>query len=132
MIRALEAGEWEEYLALMREVWGDGALSAEEFRWWLDANPAGPSIVSVALEDGRLLGTAAHSLFRWRLGGTEQLVSYSLHAAVSEAARGRSLFAALEAANQERARAAGATAALSFPNEVSTRILTNHSGYQRF
>jgi hypothetical protein len=114
-VKPLEVDEREEYLALMREVWGDGALSAEEFAWWLDRNPAGPSIVSVAREDG-LLGTAAHSLFRWRLAGEERLVSYSLHAAIAEAARGRSLFATLEAENQERARAAGAAAALSFPN----------------
>jgi hypothetical protein len=131
-IGPLAAGESDAYLELMRAVWGDGAMTDAERHWWFAGNPRGRGSVSVAREDDRLLGTAAHSLFRWRIAGRERLVSYSLHAAVRPDSRGRFVFPALESANEEAVAALGAEAALSFPNPRSGRILVRRHGYHAF
>ena len=51
----LPAGR-EEFLALMEETYGS-AMSAAEFDWWFDRNPAGPRILNAARDDdGSALG----------------------------------------------------------------------------
>ena len=46
-------------------------MSSDEFDWWFDGNPAG-SLRSVAVMDGRIVGVAAHSLYRVVLDGEER------------------------------------------------------------
>jgi len=36
-----EPADREAYLGLLREAWGDRAVSGDEFDWWLGRNPAG-------------------------------------------------------------------------------------------
>jgi len=127
----LESFGKSAYLELMQRVWGERAMSEAEYEWWFERSPIAPPVVSLAHKDGYLVGTAAHSYCRYLLGGTEQLVSYSLHAAVAAEARGRSLFARLERLNEEHSSALGASACLSFPNKASTRILIERLGFKR-
>ena len=53
---------------LLREAWGEGSMSGDEFDWWFDGNPAG-SLRSVAVMDDRVVGVAAHSLYAMVLDG---------------------------------------------------------------
>ena len=75
-----------DYLGLLREAWGEGAMSEAEFDWWFDANPAG-SLRSVAVLDGRVVGVAGHSLYRVVLGGKEDRKSTRLNSSHSRASR---------------------------------------------
>ena len=52
-----------DYLRLLRDAWGDLALSGEEFDWWFRDNRVG-SLMSVARVGGHVAGVASHSLFR--------------------------------------------------------------------
>src|SRR5439155_13643902 len=70
-----EPSHRDDYLGLLREAWGPGSMSGEEFDWWFDGNPAG-SLRSVAVSDGRVVGVAAHSLFRIVLAGEERVASF--------------------------------------------------------
>src|SRR5690349_5308489 len=63
-----EPGHRDDYLGLLREAWGPGSMTPEHFDWWFGRNPAG-SLMSVAQRDGKVVGVAAHSLFRMVLGG---------------------------------------------------------------
>ena len=58
----------DDYLRLLREAWGEGSMSGDEFDWWFDGNPAG-SLRSVAVMDDRVVGVAAHSLYAMVLDG---------------------------------------------------------------
>ena len=69
----------DDYLRLLRDAWGEKALSGEEFDWWFARNPAG-SLMSVARMDGRVVGVAGHSLSRMVLDGKVETVSFSVHA----------------------------------------------------
>ena len=71
-LAAYEPAQRGDYLRLLQDAWGESALSGEEFDWWFSRNPAG-SLMSVARDDGRVVGVAAHSLYRMMLGGAERL-----------------------------------------------------------
>ena len=102
----------EELLALMQETYG-ASMSADEFDWWFDRNPAGPRILSGARdEDGTPLGVLAMSLFRMSQGSA----AYAVHAVTTPAARGRGVFSTLELHNEESAARTGAPWALGFTN----------------
>jgi hypothetical protein len=131
-IGPLTAEESGSYVELLRAVWGETAMTEEERRWWFDGNPNGRGVVSVARDGGELLGTAAHSVFRWRIAGKERLVTYSVHAAVRPGARGRFVFPSLESVNAQAATELGAEAAFAFPNPASGRILVRRHGYTAF
>ncbi|HEY3018385.1 MAG TPA: hypothetical protein VGJ23_06100, partial [Gaiellaceae bacterium] len=77
----------QDYLGLLREAWGEGAMSEAEFDWWFDRNPAG-SLRSVAVLDGRVVGVAGHSFYRMVLGGEEHVAAFSVHATTHASARG--------------------------------------------
>ena len=108
-----EPGDRAAYLALLDEAWGELALSGEEFDWWFRENPAG-SLMSVARVDGRVVGVAAHSLFRMVLGGEEAPTSFSVHATTAAETRGQGIFEALERRHEEEARARGVAVVLAF------------------
>ena len=84
----------DDYLRLLRQAWGEGAMSGDEFDSWFDGNPAG-SLRSIARMNDRVVGVAAHSLYRTVLDGEDQVVSFSVHATTDPVARGRGIFVEL-------------------------------------
>jgi GNAT superfamily N-acetyltransferase len=118
----------EEYLRLLREAWGPGSMTGEEFDWWFDRNPAG-SLRSVALADGRVVGVAAHSLFRMVLDGEERIASFSVHATTHASARGQGIFAALERKHEEEAVARGIACVLGFASKPTAPIFLGPLGW---
>jgi GNAT superfamily N-acetyltransferase len=112
-LAAYEPAQREDYLRLLHDAWGEAALSAAEFDWWFSRNPAG-SLMSVARDDGRVIGVAAHSLYRMVLAGEERLVTFSVHATTDPVARGRGIFVGLERKHEEEAQARGVAVVLGF------------------
>jgi hypothetical protein len=110
---AYEPADKESYLALLREAWGARALTRAEFEWWFERNPEG-SLMSVARADGRVVGVAAHSLFRMVLDGEERTVSFSVHATTHESVRGRGVFRDLELKHEREAQERGVAVVLAF------------------
>ena len=116
----------DEFLALMTETYGT-AMSAAEFDWWFDRNPAGPRILNAAREDdGTPLGALAMSLARFDNG----LAAFAVHAVTTPAARGRGVFSTLELHNEQQAAAAGAQWALGFTNPMAGPILVGKLGWE--
>ena len=110
-----------DYLGLLREAWGEGSMSEAEFDWWFERNPAG-SLRSVAVIDGRVVGVAAHSLFRMALDGEERLASFSVHATTHASARGLGIFADLERKHEQEAAERGVACALAFASAPTAPI----------
>ena len=108
-----EPAQRKDYLRLLSDAWGDSALTGAEFDWWFSRNPAG-SLMSVARDDGRVVGVAAHSLFRMMLRGEERLATFSVHATTDPVARGRGVFVGLERKHEGEAEAQGAAVTLGF------------------
>lgn len=123
-----EPARRSEILALMREVWGSTPLE-RELEWWFEQNPAGGPIITLAEEDGRVVGVACMSPYRVLVGGEKRLVAVPLHVATHPAYRGRGIFTALEAENERRA-AEGSSVAITFPNEASRRVFAGRLGWR--
>ena len=123
-----EPADREAYLGLLRHAWGDRAVSSDEFDWWLAASPAG-SVISVARMDGRVVGAAAHSLLPMVVDGEWSIASWSLYAVTHPSARGRGVFAGLEARNEREAAERGASIALTFPNDLTARVFLGRLGW---
>jgi GNAT superfamily N-acetyltransferase len=119
----------EEYLRLLHDAWGDDTLSGEEFDWWFGRNPAG-SLMSVAQDDGRVLGVASHSLYRTVLGGEERLASFSVHATTDPAARGRGIFVALERKHEQEAQEQGVAVVLAFASAPTAPLFLGPLGWR--
>ena len=116
----------DEFLALMAETYGT-AMTAAEFDWWFDRNPAGPRILNAARDDdGTPLGALAMSLARFDNG----LAAFAVHAVTTPAARGRGVFSTLELHNEQQAAAAGAQWALGFTNPMAGPILVGKLGWE--
>jgi hypothetical protein len=127
-VAAYEPSDREAYLGLLRQAWGERAISAEEFDWWFEGNPAG-SVRSVARMDGRVVGAAAHSLLPMVVDGEECTASWSLHAVTNSSARGRGVFAELDRRNEREAAERGAALALTFPNDLTARVFLGRLGW---
>ena len=125
----LASAQRDEFLGLMREVYGD-AMTEQEFDWFFDRNPVGPRLLSAAEHDGRLAGVLAMSFARAVIGGEEETVAFAVHAVTSPAARGRGVFSTLERRNEERAAAEGASLALGFTNPMAGPILVGKLGWR--
>jgi len=122
----VEPAERDEFLALMTETYG-AAMSAAEFDWWFDRNPAGPRVLNLARdEDGSALGALAMSFARLENG----LAAFAVHAVTTPAARGRGVFSTLELHNEREAAAAGAHWALGFTNPMAGPILVGKLGWE--
>jgi GNAT superfamily N-acetyltransferase len=122
----VEPAQRDDFLALMQEHYGS-VMSAEEFDWWFDRNPAGPRILNEARdEDGTALGVLAMSCARMSQG----LAAFAVHAVTTPAARGRGVFSTLELGNEEEAAAAGAGWALGFTNPQAGPILVGRLGWE--
>ena len=123
----VEPARRDEFLALMRETYADGAMSEAEFEWWFDRNPVPPRVVSAARdEDGTTLGVLAMSPVRTG----PCLAACSVHGVTTPAARGRGVFSTLELHNEREAAAAGAKWALGFTNPMAGPILVGKLGWE--
>jgi Acetyltransferase (GNAT) domain len=123
-----EPADREAYLGLLREAWGDRAMSPEEFDWWFAGNPAG-SLRSVARLSGRIVGVAAHSLFRMVLEGEERVAAFSVHATTHVSARGRGIFAELERRHEREAAERGVAVVLAFASAPTAPIFLGPLGW---
>jgi GNAT superfamily N-acetyltransferase len=122
----VEPARRDEFLALMQETYGT-AMTAAEFDWWFDRNPAGPRILNEARDDdGAPLGVLAMTFARMSHG----LAAFAVHAVTTPAARGRGVFSALELQNEEQAAEAGAPWALGFTNPMAGPILVGRLGWE--
>jgi GNAT superfamily N-acetyltransferase len=127
-LAAYEPAQRGDYLRLLRAAWGEAALSRAEFDWWFSRNPAG-SLMSVAHHDGRVVGVAAHSLYRMVLAGRERLASFSVHATTDPAARGRGVFVGLERKHEEEAQARGVAVVLAFASAPTAPLFLGPLGW---
>lgn len=117
-----------ELVALMEVVWGrwwDGAA----VDWWVSRNPAGETMVSLAQDDGQLVGAAWMSPYRFQVAGMEMTVPVPLNVATHPDYRGRGIFSRLEREN-ERLAAERYRLALTYPNAESARIFLGRLGWQ--
>lgn len=118
----------DDYLRLLRDAWGDDAMSAEEFDWWFDGNPAG-SLRSVAVIDRKVVGVAGHSLYRVVLEGEEAVASASVHAVTDPSARGRGIFVELERKHEREATERGVACVLAFASAPTAPLFLGPLGW---
>jgi GNAT superfamily N-acetyltransferase len=122
----VQAAERGEFLALMQETYGS-AMSAAEFDWWFDRNPAGPRVLNAARDDdGTALGALSMHFARMDNGTN----AFAVHAVTTPAARGRGVFSTLELHNEQEAAAAGSRWALGFTNPMAGPILVGRLGWE--
>src|SRR5919197_865798 len=127
-LAAYEPAQRDDYLRLLHDAWGDDALSGAEFDWWFSRNPAG-SLMSVARDDGRVVGVAGHSLYRMVLGGEERLASFSVHATTDPVARGRGIFVSLERKHEQEAQERGVAVVLAFASAPTAPLFLGPLGW---
>ncbi len=127
-LAAYEPAQREDYLRLLRDAWGEDALSGAEFDWWFARNPAG-SLMSVARDDGRVIGVASHSLYRMVLGGEERVASFSVHATTDPVARGRGIFVGLERKHEQEAQERGVAVVLAFASAPTAPLFLGPLGW---
>lgn len=127
-LAAYEPRQREDYLRLLRDAWGEAALTPAEFDWWFSRNPEG-SLMSVARDDGHVIGVAAHSLYRMALEGGSRPAAFSVHATTSPAARGRGVFVGLERKHEEEAMARGAAVVLAFASAPTAPLFLGPLGW---
>jgi len=127
-LAAYEPAQREDYLRLLHDAWGEFALSGPEFDWWFRDNPAG-SLMSVARSHGRVVGVAAHSLFRMMLEGEERQASFSVHATTAADARGQGIFEALERKHEAEAQERGVAVVLAFASKPTAPIFLGPLGW---
>ena len=118
----------DDYLRLLHDAWGDDALTGAEFDWWFARNPAG-SLMSVARDNGTVIGVASHSLYRMVLGGDERVASFSVHATTVPAARGRGIFVALERKHELEAEERGVAVVLAFASAPTAPLFLGPLGW---
>ena len=127
-LAAYEPAQRDDYVRLLHDAWGDAALSGSEFDWWFERNPSG-SLMSVARMDGRVVGVAAHSLFKMALDGEQRLASFSVHATTTPDARGHGIFAALEEKHEREAHERGVAVVLAFASQPTAPIFLGRLGW---
>jgi hypothetical protein len=125
-----DASRRDDYLALLGEAWGRGAMGGVVFDWWFDGNPAG-SMRSVAVRDGEVVGAAGHSLCRLVVDGRHRLAQFSVHAATTPSARGLGIFRSLERRHEEQGRDWGSICVLGFVSGPTRPIFTGPLGWTR-
>lgn len=121
--------EWRASLVALLARVGTTQLTDEEFSWWFDRNPAGEGIVSLAVDDGDVVGVAAMSFFRTRLDGTETRLAIPVNVATDSRYRGQGVFSTLQQENEEAAAASGSPLTVTFPNAKSYPIFVRRLGW---
>jgi hypothetical protein len=123
-----DASRRDDYLGLLGEAWGRGAMGGATFDWWYDGNPCG-SMRSVAVREGQVVGAAGHSIFRFVIDGRERLAQFSVHAATTQSARGLGVFRALEVRHEEQGREWGSLFVLGFASPPTHGIFLGPLGW---
>lgn len=108
---------------------GTTQLTDEEFAWWFDRNPAGEGIVSLAVDEGEIVGVAAMSFFRTALDGTVTTLAIPVNVATDSRYRGQGVFSTLEQENEAAAADSGSPLTVTFPNGASYPIFVNRLGW---
>ena len=108
---------------------GTTQLTDEEFSWWFDRNPAGEGIVSLAVDEGEVVGVAAMSFFRTQLDGAETRLAIPVNVATDARYRGQGVFSTLQAENEEAAASSGSPLTVTFPNAKSYPIFVSRLGW---
>lgn len=121
--------EWRQSLVSLLARVGTTQLTDEEFTWWFDRNPAGEGIVSLAVDEGEVVGVAAMSFFRMRLDGAETRLAIPVNVATDERYRGQGVFSTLQQENEDAAAAAGSPLTVTFPNANSYPIFVRRLGW---
>ena len=127
-LASYEPAQRSDYLRLLHDAWGEDALTGEEFDWWFARNPAG-SLMSVARDDGRVIGVASHSLYRMVLGGEQRTASFSVHATTDPMARGRGIFVNLERKHEQEAKERGVAVVLAFASAPTAPLFLGPLGW---
>ena len=123
-----DASRRDDYLGLLGEAWGGGAMGGDTFDWWFDGNPAG-SLRSVAVLGDEVVGAAGHSLQRFVVDGRERLAQFSVHAATTPRARGLGIFRALELRHEEQGRDQGSICVLAFASAPTHPLFLGPLGW---
>jgi len=124
-------GRRADVAEVMQRVWGERPPEPE-LEWRYERNPVRPASVLLAEdEEGSVVGVVAMSFLRMAIRGEEVVVGMPVDLATDPACRGRGIFQRLQAANEERAREAGARLLLIVPNAASSAILTGRLGWTR-
>lgn len=122
--------EWRASLVALLARVGTTQLTDEEFSWWFDHNPAGEGIVSLAVDEGEVVGVAAMSFFRTQLDGTPTRLAIPVNVATDARYRGQGVFSTLQAENEEAAAASGSPLTVTFPNAKSYPIFVRRLGWR--
>ena len=121
--------EWRASLVALLARVGTTQLTDEEFTWWFDRNPGGEGIVSLAVDEGKVVGVAAMSFFTTRLEGVETRLAIPVNVATDARYRGQGVFSTLEQENEEAAAASGSPLTVTFPNANSYPIFISRLGW---
>jgi GNAT superfamily N-acetyltransferase len=121
--------EWRASLVSLLARVGTTQLTDDEFTWWFDRNPAGEGIVSLAVDDGGVVGVAAMSFFKTRLDGVETRLAIPVNVATDARYRGQGVFSTLQRENEEAAAASGSPLTVTFPNAKSYPIFVRRLGW---
>ena len=121
--------EWRASLVALLARVGTTQLTDEEFAWWFERNPAGEGIVSLAIDDGAVVGVAAMSFFRTQLDGTATRLAIPVNVATDARYRGQGVFSTLQAENESVAAASGSPLTVTFPNAKSYPIFVSRLGW---
>ena len=121
--------EWRQSLVSLLARVGTTQLTDEEFTWWFDRNPAGDGIVSLAVDEGEVVGVAAMSFFRTQLDGVETRLAIPVNVATDARYRGQGVFSTLEQENEEAAAGSGSPLTVTFPNANSYPIFIRRLGW---
>jgi predicted N-acetyltransferase YhbS len=120
---------WRPSLVALLARVGTTQLTDEEFTWWFDRNPGGEGIVSLAVDEGEVVGVAAMSFFTTRLEGVETRLAIPVNVATDARYRGQGVFSTLEQENEEAAAASGSPLTVTFPNANSHPIFISRLGW---
>jgi GNAT superfamily N-acetyltransferase len=123
------APEWRSSLVSLLARVGTTQLSDDEFAWWFERNPAGEGIVSLAVDEGEVVGVAAMSFFTTRLDDVETRLAIPVNVATDARYRGQGVFSTLQQENEEAAAAAGSPLTVTFPNANSYPIFIRRLGW---
>ena len=121
--------EWRASLVALLARVGTTQLTDEEFTWWFDRNPGGEGIVSLAVDQGEVVGVAAMSFFNTRLEGVETRLAIPVNVATDSRYRGQGVFSTMQQQNEDAAAASGSPLTVTFPNANSYPIFIRRLGW---
>ena len=85
--------------------------------------------MSLAVDEGEVVGVAAMSFFTTRLDGVETRLAIPVNVATDARYRGQGVFSTLEQENEEAAAASGSPLTVTFPNANSYPIFIRRLGW---